>query len=148
MRGHNVMLGYAGNDIATAEAFRGGWFHSQDLGFEVIDDGRRFVVTTGRIKNIAKIGGRAVSLEEMDRVLRKLPHVTDAACVTVPHALLGEQIVAAVVLSQPVEDSALRGGVAEVFAAAVMPARFVRLERLPRTQTGKILRAKLAELVS
>lgn len=148
MRGHNVMMRYAGNDDATAEAFRGGWFHSQDLGFETLQEGRRFFVITGRLKNIAKVGGRAVSLEEMDRALRTLPQVVDAACVAMPDRLLGEKIIAAVVLSAPLTDAELREPLANLFSRAVLPTRFERLAKLPRTLTGKILRAKLAELLS
>ncbi len=148
MRGHNVMMRYAGNEAATAEAFRGGWFHSQDLGFAVEDEGRCFFVITGRIKNVAKVAGRAVSLEEMDRVLRALPHVVDAACIAIPDVLLGEKIIAAVVLSEPVEDAILRAGLAKVFARGVLPARFQRLPVLPRTPTGKILRPGLTTLIA
>ena len=43
MRGFNVMNGYAGNDAANAHAFRGGWFHSEDIGYFVAGaDGRQF----------------------------------------------------------------------------------------------------------
>src|SRR5207249_2190680 len=83
---HNVMTRYAGNEDATRRAFHDGWFHSQDIGFAVPDGdtGRTFYVTTGRIKNIAKVRGESVSLEEMERVLRAHPAVHDAACTTRP----------------------------------------------------------------
>ncbi|HEU0298648.1 MAG TPA: class I adenylate-forming enzyme family protein [Longimicrobium sp.] len=144
MRGHSVMTRYAGNPQATAEAFRHGWFHSQDLGFEVEEGGRRFFVITGRTKNIAKVGGESVSLDEMDRVLRAVPRVADAGCVAMPHRLLGEEIVAAVVCAEDVGDAELRAHLRAVFAAAALPRRIVRVGVLPRTPTGKLLRAELA----
>ncbi|KOG70080.1 acyl--CoA ligase [Streptomyces antibioticus] len=149
MRGHNVMSRYAGNEEATAAAFLGGWFHSQDLGYAVRDedDGREFFFITGRSKNIAKIGGESVSLEEMERLLRAAPGVRDAACARLPHRLTGEQIAAAVVFEGE-ERPDLRAHLATSFAAAVLPRRFVELDAVPRTATGKILRPQLAELLS
>lgn len=145
MRGHNVMMGYAGNADATAEAFRGGWFHSQDLGFAHVDDtsGRAFFVITGRIKNIAKVGGEAVSLDEMERTLCGMPQVRDAACVASPHRLLGDELVAAVVLRDEVSMEQLRGHLGRTFAPAAFPRHVVRVERLPRTPTGKLRRPEL-----
>ena len=147
MRGHNVMMRYAGNDTATVEAFRRGWFHSQDLGFEIDlgGNGGRFVVITGRTKNIAKVRGESVSLDEMDRALRAAPHVKDAACVSVPDRLMGEQIVAVVVCSPEVPDSDLRTHLKRFFAANVLPRRIVRVDAIPKTPTGKLRRAELAQ---
>lgn len=147
MRGHNVMTRYAGNDLETADAFRNGWFHSQDLGFEIEDSAssRIFFVITGRIKNIAKVRGETVSLDEMDRVLRTLPAVQDAACVSLPHRFLGDEIIAAVVCPQEVLDTDIRTHLRALFSSAVLPGRIVRLDTIPRTTTGKIRRAELAQ---
>jgi acyl-CoA synthetase (AMP-forming)/AMP-acid ligase II len=145
MRGHNVMMGYAGNTEATGEAFRGGWFHSQDLGFERVDDtsGRSFFVITGRIKNIAKVGGEAVSLDEMERTLCGMPQIRDAACVASPHRLLGDELVAAVVLRDEMSMEQVRRHLGRTFAPAAFPRHVVRVERLPRTPTGKLRRPEL-----
>jgi acyl-CoA synthetase (AMP-forming)/AMP-acid ligase II len=142
MRGHNVMNRYAANEEATEEAFAGGWFHSGDMGYTVEESGRTVFVVTGRRKNIAKVRGESVSLDEMDRVLRAVPEVVDAACVAMPHRLLGEQVVAAVVLAG--EGADLRAPLAAAFPEAVLPRRFVELDELPRTPTGKIRRRELA----
>jgi acyl-CoA synthetase (AMP-forming)/AMP-acid ligase II len=147
MRGHNVMMRYAGNAAETAEAFRDGWFHSKDLGFEIEDgeSGSSFFIITGRIKNIAKVRGETVSLDEMDRVLRALPHVLDAACVSLPHRFIGDEIIAAVVFSEDARHTDLRTHLRATFAATALPSRIVRLDAIPRTATGKILRAELAQ---
>lgn len=149
MRGHNVMMRYAGNPDATRAAFEHGWFHSQDLGFTVVDkeSGDHYFVITGRSKNIAKVGGETVSLEEMERVLRALPGVRDAACASVPHRFSGEQIVAAVVLDgQDLPD--VRGHLRHSFAAAVLPQQITTVEAIPRTPTGKILRPQLLRMLT
>ena len=145
MRGHNVMTGYAGNVEATDEAFRGGWFHSQDLGFERLDEtsGRRFFVITGRIKNIAKVGGESVSLDEMERTLCGMPQIRDAACLARPHRLLGDELVAAVVLRDEMSMEQVRRHLGRTFAPAALPRHVVRVERLPRTPTGKLRRPEL-----
>ncbi|MFJ4963926.1 class I adenylate-forming enzyme family protein [Streptomyces sp. NPDC088729] len=146
MRGPHVMSRYEGNPEATGRALRGGWFHSEDLGRTWRDpaSGRVFLTLTGRIKNIAKVGGEAVSLDEMDRVLRAVPEVRDAACAALPHRLLGEQVVAAVVLAPGAATAGLRERLAAVFPAAVLPHRIVALDAIPRTATGKVLRPDLA----
>lgn len=146
MRGHNLMLGYAQNPAATAEAFRHGWFHSGDLGSEVFDPvgGGRYFAIAGRIKNIAKVGGESVSLEEMERALRMFPRVLDSACIVRPHRLVGDQIIAAVVLSADVRDEQLREHLRQSFAQAAQPKHIVRLPGIPRTLTGKIRRPELA----
>lgn len=147
MRGHNVMLGYANNAQATEEAFRDGWFHSGDLGSEVVEtiSGARCFVISGRIKNIAKIGGETVSLEEMERALRMVPQVQDSACVVRPHRLLGDQIIAAVVLSEDVPIEQLRHHLQQGFAQGAQPKHIVKLANIPRSLTGKIRRPELAE---
>jgi len=146
LRSPSVTPGYYRNAEATAEAFRGGWFHSQDLGFEVEDSGQSFFVVTGRSKNIAKVRGETVSLDEMDRVLRSIPQVEDAACAALPHRLLGDEIVAAVVFEGQAVD--VLPQLRAAFAAAVLPRRIVSLRAIPRTATGKVLRPQLAQLLA
>ncbi|MDO0928873.1 class I adenylate-forming enzyme family protein [Streptomyces sp. TG1A-8] len=151
MRGHNVMTRYQGNEQATAEAFAGGWFHSQDLGTQITDpeSGRTFVVVTGRRKNIAKVGGEAVSLDEVDRVLRAVPHLRDAASVALPHRFLGEEVVAAVVPAPGADAVAqARTALARSFRPTCRPGRIVVLEAIPRTATGKVLRRDLAATIA
>ncbi|MEU5208675.1 class I adenylate-forming enzyme family protein [Streptomyces sp. NPDC020742] len=150
MRGHNVMSRYQGNPEATAEAFAGGWFHSQDLGYEVVEpeSGLRFVVITGRAKNIAKVRGETVSLEEMERALKAFPPVRDAACATAPDRFLGEVVVAAVAVADGTTDEALREHLGHSFDPAVLPVRFVRMPAVPRTATGKVIRPRLRDLLA
>jgi acyl-CoA synthetase (AMP-forming)/AMP-acid ligase II len=152
MRGHNVMLGYHENEPATTEAFRGGWFHSQDLGYLVLDEasGRVFIVLTGREKNLAKVMGSAISLEEMERALCRHLAVRDAACLTIPDQLMGEAIVAVVVSdahSGLVGAAALDAHLCDYFPPAALPVRYLRAARVPRTSTGKILRRQLPLLL-
>ncbi|MFI5907221.1 AMP-binding protein [Dactylosporangium sp. NPDC051541] len=147
MRGHNVMAGYADRPDLTAVAFEGGWFHSGDLGYWTVGrDGRRYFYLTGRIKNMAKVSGEAVSLDELERALRHLEGVADAGCVAVPHPVLGEEIVAAVCLrSATVEDVTQR--LAPLMSPVAMPRRWFEVPAIPRTPTGKLQRPVLLELL-
>src|ERR1043166_1313363 len=148
MRGHNVMTGYAGNEALNREAFKGGWFHSQDLGYEIHDaeTGHAFFFVTGRQKNIAKVMGVAVSLEEMERTLLQLPTVTDAACFSVPDQLRGEAIIAVVVSAEPLAPALLNAYLKDYFGPAALPNRYVQAEAIPRTATGKVIRGQLPVL--
>ncbi len=147
MRGHNVMVGYADRPDLTAAAFEGGWFHSGDLGYwSGGSDGRRYLHLTGRIKNMAKVGGEAVSLDELERALRSLECVADAGCVSVPHPVLGEEILAAVCLRATTVDD-LAGRLSPLVSPAAMPRRWFEVPAIPRTPTGKLQRATLLELL-
>jgi acyl-coenzyme A synthetase/AMP-(fatty) acid ligase len=114
----------------------------------VEEDGRDYVVLTGRLKNIAKVSGETVSLEEMDRVLRAVPEVRDAACVTVPDRFTGESIIAAVVLGTATDTAGARAALRARFPQAVLPSRVVPVPEIPRTATGKVLRPRLAAALS
>lgn len=145
IRGHNVMARYVGNCEETEHAFRHGWFHSGDLGGFRDDPeaGPGFVVITGRAKNIAKIRGESVSLEEMERVLLTIPGVRDAACVALPDRLLGENIVVALNAGESISDLMVLARLRQDFSEASLPRRILRIEKVPRTLTGKLLRPQL-----
>ncbi|WP_263166103.1 class I adenylate-forming enzyme family protein [Streptomyces sp. SCSIO ZS0520] len=148
MRGHNVMSRYAGNAEATEEAFRGGWFHSGDLGYEVEspESPGSLLVITGRTKNMAKVRGEAVSLEEMERALLRLDGVVDAACLAVADPVDGEAVTAVVVSPQRGQGEVFQH-LKTAFSANALPRRIVFADRVPRTSTGKIIRRQLAEEV-
>ncbi|MEU0433600.1 class I adenylate-forming enzyme family protein [Streptomyces sp. NPDC006290] len=144
MRGHSVMEGYGGSPEATAEAFRGGWFRSGDLGhrFDPGSGTGPLLVITGRLKNIAKVRGEAVPLEEMERVLCALDYVRDAGCVPVPHRFDGERITVAVVTG-PGRTGEIMEHLRTKFPPLALPHHIVRVPAVPRTATGKILRPRL-----
>src|SRR5436305_7732844 len=88
MRSINVMKDYFADEAATAEAFRGGWFHSGDLGV-VHPDG--YVELRDRAKDIIISGGENVSSIEVERALVRHPDVLEAAVVAVPDEKWGER---------------------------------------------------------
>ncbi len=88
MRGNNVMKGYLDDEEATTKAFRGGWFHSGDLGV-MHPDG--YIELRDRAKDIIISGGENVSSIEVERVLLRHPDVVEAAVVGQPDDRWGER---------------------------------------------------------
>ena len=97
VRGPTVMKGYCNDPEATATAFRGGWFHSGDLGVRA-DEG--FIFYVGRLKDMLKVGGFNVAPQEIESFLGMHPDVDDVAVTSAPDARLGEVAVAFVQLKR------------------------------------------------
>ena len=102
MRGNNVMKGYFDDEEATAEAFRGGWFHSGDLGV-MHPDG--YVELRDRAKDIVISGGENISTVEIEQALLTHAAVLEAAVIGVPDEKWGERPKAFVVLKPGKEAS-------------------------------------------
>ncbi|MEU6259168.1 class I adenylate-forming enzyme family protein [Streptomyces sp. NPDC047043] len=145
IRGHNLMAGYAGRPGLTADALCGGWLRTGDIGYWATGpDGRRYFHLTGRTKNVAKVRGESVSLEEVERALLSIPAVEDAAVLALPHETSDEELLALVVA--PAGDlSVIRDRLARLLPAVALPAHWHELDRIPRTATGKLRRPGLAE---
>jgi acyl-coenzyme A synthetase/AMP-(fatty) acid ligase len=144
VRGPNVFPGYLGDPEANAAAFLpGGWFRTGDLG-SLDEDGYLYV--TGRLKEMIKRGGMAISPSEIDDALCSYPGVAEAAVFAVPDHFLGEDIVAAVALRSGVTASprALRAWMLDRLAPHKVPRRIWFVPQLPRTETGKVMRHELA----
>jgi long-chain acyl-CoA synthetase len=142
IRGHNIMKGYWQRPDATAEAMRGGWFHSGDMA-RTDEDGYFYIVD--RKKDLIIRGGYNVYPREVEEVLYEHPKVREAAVVGVPHDEWGEEIGAAVVLHDgeelaPEEVSAY---VKERIAAYKYPRVVWFIDELPKGPTGKILKREI-----
>jgi long-chain acyl-CoA synthetase len=142
IRGHNIMKGYWAREDATAEALRGGWFHSGDLGRED-EDGYFFVVD--RKKDMIIRGGYNVYPREVEELLYEHPAIREAAVVAVPHPQWGEEVGAAVVLEPGAEvaPEEISAWVRERIAAYKYPRVVWFIEDLPKGPTGKILKREI-----
>jgi long-chain acyl-CoA synthetase len=147
IRGHGVMSGYLDNPAATAEAFRGGWFHTGDLGYYLLDGrGRKYFHVSGRLREIAKRGGTLVSLPEVDEVLASLPGVRDAGAAAFANAWVDEEV-AAVVVPEPgaaLTPEAVTAHCRRALPYAATPKVIEFVEAVPRTASGKIRRPDIA----
>ena len=142
IQGHNLMKGYYRNPEATAEAFRGGWFHSGDMGYQD-EDGFFFIVD--RKKELILRGGFNVYPREVEEVLYSHPAVAEAAVIGVPDERLGEEVKAVVALKPGASASAdeLIAHTRERVAAYKYPRTVEFLDTLPKGPTGKILKKEL-----
>ncbi len=142
-RGNVVMKGYLKNPKATAEAFRGGWFHSGDLGVMHKD---HYIQLKDRSKDIIISGGENISSIEVEDCLYKHPAIQAAAVVAKPDEKWGETPCAFVELKPGKTASAedilewCRKGLARFKVP-----KYVVFTELPKTSTGKIQKFKLRE---
>ena len=147
VRGPQVMLGYHNRPEATAEVLREGWYHSGDL---ATSDDNGYLTITGRIKELIIRGGENIYPAEVEQVLARHPAVLDVAVAGEPHPSLGEVPVAFVVAADPgaFDAADVRAFVARQLSAWKVPDRFVLIEAVPRTGSGKTQRRRLFELTA
>jgi fatty-acyl-CoA synthase len=143
MRGNNVMKGYFCDEAATAEAFRGGWFHSGDLGV-LHPDG--YVEVRDRAKDIIISGGENVSTIEVEAALVRHPDVLEAAVVAMPDEKWGERPKGFVTLR---EGAAVTAAELIAFSRETLPGfkapSEIEFGELPKTSTGKVKKYELRE---
>jgi acyl-CoA synthetase (AMP-forming)/AMP-acid ligase II len=146
VRGPGVFAGYLNDDEANAEAFRGGWFHTGDLGHL---DERGFVYITGRASDMYISGGSNVYPREIEELLLTHPAVAEAAVVGVPDPKWGETGVAVVVLRDGAEcdADALYAHLDGELARYKRPSRIEFWSELPRSAYGKIPKRMILELL-
>ncbi len=150
---------------ATEAAFGDGWVHTGDLGWL---DGEGYLYLADRKKDLVISGGSNVSSVEVENALYEHPWVAEAAVFGIAHAVLGEDVAAAVVLAgagaRDGDGAAVvvvggpggPGGEAEAgrvlqdfvrgrLAEHKVPHRVVFVEALPRNASGKVLKGELRE---
>jgi long-chain acyl-CoA synthetase len=137
--GDAVMKGYLNQPEATAEALRGGWLHTGDLA-RMDEDGYIYIVD--RKKEMIIRGGYNIYPREIEEVLYTHKDVLEAAVMGVPHADLGEDVAAAVVLRPGATTSPeeLRQYVKDRVAPYKYPRIVKFLNELPKTAAGKIFK--------
>jgi fatty-acyl-CoA synthase len=143
MRGNNVMKGYYEQPDATAEAFRGGWFHSGDLAV-VHPDG--YAELRDRKKDIIISGGENISTIEVENTIYQHPDVQEVAVIAIPHETWGEVPKAFVVPkpdTQPTAEDIMQ--FCRDRLAHFKCPKAVEFGELPKTSTGKIKKFELRE---
>jgi len=136
MRGNNVMRGYFEQPDATAEAFRGGWFHSGDIGVWHADG---YIELRDRKKDIIISGGENISTIEVEQAVAKHPAVLECAVVAIPDEKWGERPKAFVTLkpgARATEEEIIEF-CRQHIARFKCPAA-IAFGDLPKTSTGKI----------
>jgi acyl-CoA synthetase (AMP-forming)/AMP-acid ligase II len=144
MRGNNVMIGYFADEKATAQAFRGGWLHSGDLGVQHPDG---YIELRDRAKDIIISGGENISTVEVEQAIEAHPAVLEVAVIGVPDEKWGERPKAFVVRKPgaEVDEAQLLGHLRANIARYKVPKAIEFVDRLPRTSTGKVQKFELRE---
>ena len=144
IRGHNIMKGYFNRPEATAEAMRGGWFHSGDIGY-IDEDGD--IVIVDRKKDMILRGGFNVYPREVEEVLYSHPAIREAAVIGMPDERYGEEVKAIVSLSPGA--NATSDEIIEYCRQHVAAYKYPRvveiIDDLPKGPTGKLLKRALRE---
>ena len=141
IRGPNVMMAYWNKPEQTADAMRGDWYRSGDLGYM---DEEGYVFLMDRAKDMIVSGGENVYCTEVEEALYKHPAVLQAAVFGVPDDQWGEAVRAAVVLREPIDADELIAFCRKHIAGYKVPKAIdIRDEPLPLSGPGKVLKREL-----
>ncbi|HHW43273.1 MAG TPA: long-chain fatty acid--CoA ligase [Desulfotomaculum sp.] len=146
VRGPNVMKGYFNQEEETRWALRNGWLHTGDLAYM---DGDGYVFIVDRKKNVIIRGGVNIDPREVEDVLYLHPQVFDVAVVGVPDPVMGEEVMAFVMLRENAEVDAesLKEFCAGRLAPYKVPRRIQFVDDLPKTTSGKLLKRELKRII-
>ncbi|MCT9070433.1 acyl-CoA synthetase [Cupriavidus gilardii] len=141
-RSPQLLDGYYNDPERTAEAFRGGWFHSGDL---AVRDDEGYITIVDRKKDMIKSGGENVASREVEEMIFRIPEVSEVAVIGLPDAYWVEAVTAVIVLKegrslseQQVIDFCKAG-----MAHFKVPKRVIFAEALPKNPSGKLLKREL-----
>jgi fatty-acyl-CoA synthase len=144
-KGRGWFRGYYGDEDAEAERMAGGVYHSGDLAYR---DEAGYVYFAGRLGDWMRVDGENLGTAPIERILLRHPDVAEAAVYAIPDPAVGDQVMAALVLSARAEFDAARF---EAFLSEQPDLgpkqwpRFVRVSMgLPRTATFKVLKRQLS----
>ena len=142
-RGPSMMACYWNNPGATAEATRGGWFHSGDL---VRRDEDGFVFVVDRKKDMIISGGENIYSTEIEEVLDAHPKIREVAVIGVPHPRWVETPLAVIVPNDPSDPPTaedVEQWCRQRLASYKKPSQVRIVDSLPRNVSGKILKTEL-----
>jgi len=140
-----VMKEYWHKAEETAEAFRGGWFHSGDL---VRQDSDGYIYVVDRKKDMIISGGENIYCAEVENVLATCAKVTEVAVIGVADPKWGETPMAVVVprdADDPPTDDEIEAHCRQHLAPYKRPRRLVIVDTLPRNASGKVLKTRLRQ---
>jgi fatty-acyl-CoA synthase len=141
-RSPQLCEGYWDKPEETAEAFRGGWFHSGDL---AVRDADGYFTIVDRVKDVINSGGVLVASRQVEDALYTHEAVAEAAVIGLPDERWIEAVTAVVVPRGEVTEEQLIAHVKEKVAPFKAPKRVLFVDELPRNASGKILKRSLRE---
>ena len=141
-RSPQLLSGYYNDPERTAEAFRGGWFHSGDL---AVRDEEGYITVVDRKKDMIKSGGENVASREVEEMIFRMPAVSEVAVIGLPDPYWVEAVTAVIVLR---DGHAIGEDDVIAFCKANMahfkvPKRVILSDALPKNPSGKLLKREL-----
>jgi long-chain acyl-CoA synthetase len=147
VKGPNVMQGYLNRAEDTAQTIRDGWLYTGDI---ASIDQEGYIKIIDRKKDMIIIDGLNVYPHEVEEVMYRHPAVKDCAMIGVSHEHdKGKELPIMYVVpqdGQSVAPKAFREYLSEHVAHYKIPRRFIMIQELPRTATGKILKRDIRQL--
>lgn len=137
-----LMQGYWDNPEATRKAFRQGWFHSGDLGYQ---DEQGYLYIVDRINDVVNSGGVLIASRDVEEVLYSHPMVAEVAVIGVPDERWIEAVTAVVVVKseQQADAAELLRHAKQYLAHFKVPKHIHFVEQLPKNSAGKLLKREL-----
>jgi long-chain acyl-CoA synthetase len=142
-RGGNFMREYWNRPDATAEAFRGGWYHTGDAGYL---DERGYLFLVDRVKDMIVTGGENVYSIEVENAIASHPDVAQVAVIGIPDERWGEAVHAIVVPkpgTNPTPESIIAHARESIAGYKVPKSVEIREEPLPLSGALKVLKKDL-----
>lgn len=145
VRGPNVFYEYWGNEEATREALRDGWFRTGDIGRR---DAEGYFWVHDRKKNVIISGGENIYAAEVERVLLEHPDVAECGVIGRTDVRWDEVPIAYVIRRKgsAVDATSLRAHIQSQLARFKVPREIVFVEDLPRTALGKVQHFMLKQI--
>jgi fatty-acyl-CoA synthase len=143
-RSPQLMTGYLHDEVRTAQAFEGGWFHSGDL---ATMDEEGYITIVDRKKDVIKTGGENVASREVEEAIYRIPQVSEVAVVGVPHPRWVEAVLAVIVVKNghTLTQRDVHAHCTSIMASFKSPKGVVFVDALPKNPSGKILKRQLRQ---
>ncbi len=144
IRGPGMALGYWRKEEATKKAFKGEWFHTEDV---CSIDAKGYIRVIDRLKDMIITGGENVYPAEVEKVLHAHPCVKESCVIGTPHPTWGEAVTAVCVLQngETIEPAELTKYCKGKVAGYKVPKTVYIVPELPRNAAGKILKRDLRD---
>lgn len=140
-RGYLITVGYL-NRTGVVPLDHDGWYRTKDLAQM---DSEGYIRLVGRQSDMIKRGAEPIYPTEVENALVEHPSVLEAAVFSIPDTYYGELVCAALLAKEPLSDEQLRSWLADRLSRPKIPARFILVTGLPRTESGKIQKRVLRE---
>src|SRR5690606_29118047 len=137
-KGDNIMLGYYKEPEETQKTIKDGWLHTGDI---AVSDKDGYLYLMARKKEIIKVGGKRVSPKEIEEVILAIPEVVDCTISGIEDDILGESILATIVLNDPKNQIAMKDIIlstcAEKLSLYKIPQQIIFENNISMNATGK-----------